>query len=127
MMARALTTSDAAAEARDVSRPKESERCAWEGTTQSACRLQHSIRNRRPRYLEHRKAPVGCEPDIVAAGTLRTSSMVVELSGRLASLCGRRMLSRDFQLRRLNSSSCPGSRGSAEYADRTVSAPVSRE
>lgn len=59
MMARALTTSDAAAEARDVSRPKESERCAWEGTTQSACRLQHSIRHRRPRYLEHRKAPWG--------------------------------------------------------------------
>ena len=50
-------------------------------------------------------------PDIVAAGTLRTSSMVVELSGRLASLRGRRMLSRDFQLRRLNSSSCPESRG----------------
>jgi len=59
MMARALTTSDAAAEARDVSRPKESARCAWGGTTQSACRLQHSIRNRRPRYLEHRKAPWG--------------------------------------------------------------------
>ena len=74
-------------------------------------------------------AATSCEPMIISEAKKigRTSSMVVELSGRLASLRGRRMLSRDFQLRRLNSSSCPGSRGSAEYADRTVSAPVSRE
>jgi len=58
-------------------------------------------------------AATSCEPMIISEAKEigRTSSMVVELSGRLASLCGRRMLSRDFQLRRFNSSSCPGSRG----------------